>query len=148
MDAKEFIHVSFQMHRFHRAFMHQIDMGEFDMPLNRSHLRALVIMAEHEDSTMGQISKMLGLEKGSFTTLVESLISLGCVEKMASSTDKRKVHLRLTEKGRQVSRQVAAHFEQKVDAMLQLLTEQERGEFLAALETIQTIGQAMEQRQK
>lgn len=50
--------------------------------------------------TLGELAGAILCEQSSTTRLVDRLVAAGLVEKRAVSDDRRKVHVRLTEKGR------------------------------------------------
>lgn len=71
--------------------------------------------------TMNQLAALLELDKSSVSGLVDRAARRGLVERVASATDGRAVHVTLTRRGRALATRIAAEFEGDVDALLRPL---------------------------
>jgi DNA-binding MarR family transcriptional regulator len=76
-------------------------------PLGLTYPQYLVLgtLWEQDDRTIGAIADHLALESSTITPLVKRLEQSGFVTRHRNSTDERQVHVRLTEKGREVRAQ-------------------------------------------
>ncbi|NLM51823.1 MAG: MarR family transcriptional regulator [Firmicutes bacterium] len=86
--------------------------------LNESEEKTLMFLHKNEGSPMTEYSKKVGLSKGSFTGVVDRLVKKGLVKRASVSEDRRVYALILTERGKEVARdidrQFKAHIAQKV----------------------------------
>ena len=76
--------------------------------------------------TMHELARFLGLDKSSVTGLVDRAERRGLVARAPSTTDRRAVLVSLTDDGRSLVSQAAAHFEADVLALLSHLPSRER----------------------
>jgi len=76
--------------------------------------------------TMNELARFLGLDKSSVTGLVDRAERRGLVARIPSTTDRRAVLVSLTDDGRALVSQAAAHFEADVSALLSHLPPRER----------------------
>ncbi len=104
--------------------------------LNMSEEKTLMYIHKHEGGTMTEYSKRVGLARGSFTTVADSLEEKGLVGRVSGPDDRRKYALVLTEEGKKAAREIHCRFKEHVAASLDPLTGQELGDLERALETI------------
>ena len=84
-------------------FMHKVfhdfqpDSGALD--LNKTHLKALMIIYIDREPYMTRVCYHMNMEKGSLTPVIDRLIQMNLVERRRSLEDRRKVNLHLTEVG-------------------------------------------------
>ncbi len=97
---------------------------EHDTTLPRFDVLA-ALYRQTEPINMSQLSRLLLVSKGNATTVVDRLEKDGMARRVASTTDRRAVHVRLTPKGRRAFEAYAAGHEREVDAVLASLTEEE-----------------------
>ena len=82
------------------------------------------------------LSEEAGLEKGSLTPVVDSLEELGLVKRVRSQKDLRSFEIYPTVAGLRQAEIVESFFDSRIEKMLNGLTERERAEFTAALQTL------------
>ena len=85
-----------------RAFLHFSDEAMAEVGLTGTHYQALLILrasAEGEAVTINDLAQELFLKHNSTVGLVDRLAEGGLVVRKPSRTDRRKVELRLTERG-------------------------------------------------
>ena len=84
---------------FPKGLVHTEELvRDHQMPF--SHIQILVMLAK-EELSIGQISQRLGIAKPNITPLVDIMRDGGLVERVRSQTDRRIVHVRLLESGRE-----------------------------------------------
>lgn len=106
------------------------------LPINRTQTKVLMFIKHHQMNTMSQISKITGLEKGSFTTAADHLIKLGLIQRIRSETDKRVVSLELTQKGHILTEEMILHADIYIEQILNRLDTKEKEKFIDALDVM------------
>jgi DNA-binding MarR family transcriptional regulator len=114
--------------------------------LNISEKKTLIYIFKHGSGTMSECSKRVGLARGSFTAVADSLEEKGLVNRISGSDDRRKCILMLTKEGEKVAREINARFKQQVAARLARLSEEELGNLKKALETIAATAEKLSDR--
>ncbi len=114
------------------ALFHDIDTAELDLPVNWTQRRVLIVIERLPGVTMTQISRMSGLEKGSFTAVADKLIAMGLVKRERDPSDRRKIILRLTREGDEVTRKLIQNAESHLERKLSRLDDSERRELMDA----------------
>jgi DNA-binding MarR family transcriptional regulator len=103
-------------------FMHKVfhdfqpPSGELD--LNKTHLKALMIIYIENNPCMTTVCRHLNMEKGSLTPVIDRMVRMKLVERRGSPEDRRKVNLHLTELGTSL---VQAHLHRAHRHILQKL---------------------------
>lgn len=86
--------------------------------------------------TMNELAAQLGLDKSSTSGLVDRADRRGLVRRVASQVDRRSVRVRLTAEGRALHQRLSACLETDLDAMLEPLTDEQRGALAGVLRAI------------
>lgn len=106
--------------------------------LNISEEKTLMYIQKHEGGTMTEYSKRVGLARGSFTTVADSLVKKGLIERISGVGDRRKYTLVLTKKGRTIAQDINSQFKQHIATRLACLAEEDLDNLKNALEIIAT----------
>lgn len=114
--------------------------------LNYSEKRTLMYIYNHGGRTMTEYSKRVGLARGSFTTVADSLEDKGLVGRVPGADDRRKCMLVLTEAGKEAAREIDSRFKKHIAARLNCLTEEELEDLKNALVTIETTREKLRDR--
>ena len=77
------------VHHCMKQIMKPSHIGHEMYGLNKTQAHVLALVARHSENTMTQISQEIGLMKGSFTTVVDSLIEKGYLERVRSELDRQ-----------------------------------------------------------
>ena len=89
-----------------------------ELGINLTQERILMNVKNSINLSMVSISRSIGLEKGPFSKSVDKLEELDLLQRIRSSSDKRLVHLSLTEKGQfladEVEKSMESHFSEKI----------------------------------
>lgn len=101
----------------HKVF-HDIKRETKEYALNRTQMKALMIIHLENQPHMTHVCHHMNMEKGSLTPVIDSLIEMGLVERTRNHDDRRKVILSLTEKG---NRLVIEHLNEAHDHLLKKL---------------------------
>ncbi len=111
--------------RAHPMLMHHLMQG-YSQPvssvkLNHTQWKTLFILSFTEKLSMSQMCKSINLEKGSFTSVVDGLIEKELVCRIQDPSDRRKILLELTERGRELvikgKKKMGMHIQSKLDAL-------------------------------
>lgn len=93
--------------------------------VNRTDLRCLEVLMQHESAAPGLLSQELGLTTGSVTTMLDRLERLGYLTRSADPSDRRKVVVRITEEARRKAWELYGPFaEQGAQALRDYTPEQ------------------------
>jgi DNA-binding MarR family transcriptional regulator len=82
----------------HKVF-HDFQPGSGTLDLNRTHMKALMIIYIENNPYMTKVCYHMNMEKGSLTPVIDRLIQMNLVERRRNPEDRRKVNLHLTELG-------------------------------------------------
>lgn len=128
-----------------RAKAHMIKFIENKLVENKlfdiipSHGNILTALYEsNRKLTMKEISKKIGKDKSTVTSLVNRLINLGYVEKEKCSIDKRITYIGLTQKARDIEDTFNFISSQVKETAYSNFTEEEKQEFLRLLKKVST----------
>lgn len=97
----------FALHAASRAMT-----GAYREPLRRLEITypqylVLLLLWEQDEQTISELGDRLQLDSGTLSPLVRRLEVRGLVERMASTVDERRVHVRLTADGRRLGPEIA-----------------------------------------
>ena len=109
------------------------------MNLNQTHRRTLLFLNDVEETTMTELHKTIGLEKGSLTTVIDQLIEKELVERKGDKKDRRKVLISLTAKGREKVGILRMEIAGYIKNNLEKLPEIDRKRFYKAVEALDDI---------
>lgn len=92
------------MYFAYRSFTADPDRILAERGLGRAHHRALHFIAHRPDTTVKKLIGILGVSKQSLNRVLRDLVGEGLVESRIDAVDRRKRHLKLTQKGRSFER--------------------------------------------
>lgn len=107
--------------------------------INRTQERILMTVKYSQHLTMVTIARAIGLEKGPFSQSVDKLEELGLLNRHRSETDRRNVHLKLTEKGADLTTIIENSMERHFETSMNKLSNEEKRTFFQALDTLKKI---------
>lgn len=122
----------------HKMF-HDFVPDSLGLELNRTQIKALMVIHTEAEPHMTHMCHVMNLEKGSLTSVVDGLIELGLVERRRNPDDRRIVNVILTDSGKTLVdrhiRQAHAH----VLSKLSHLTAEERSVFEETVDVLHRI---------
>ena len=111
--------------------MHQLD------ELIPSHGNILTVLYENGDMLpLNEIARRIGRDKSTVTSLVNRLVELGYVEKVAGQQDRRVTFVRLTDRGNNLRTQFMEISDQVYETAYRGFSEEEKKQFLCLLKRI------------
>lgn len=111
------------------VFFASFDSSSLGHGLNKTQERVLMIVWHHDNPPMRVLSREAGLEKGSLTTVVDSLEALGLVTRERDEEDRRSLIVKTTPPGSRLAEGINALFRDHLDILFGQLTREERLEF-------------------
>jgi DNA-binding MarR family transcriptional regulator len=108
----------------HDRVTHRVDSAlhrEHDLSLTGFEALRRIAEAPGERATMGEVAEALGLSRAGVTSTVGRLVEQGLVVRERRPGDRRLLHARLTDAGRERARAAAATHDELVARLLTLL---------------------------
>lgn len=97
---------------------------------------AVVLHRRREPVTMTDLAEALGAPLSSATRMVDWLVSAGYAERLADPLDRRVVLVALTDAGRRLYQTISGFLEERVAALTDRLTREERATLAALLRKV------------
>ncbi len=93
---------------------------------------------------MNEISQQMGLAKSTVTRIVETMVRKGWIERTRDRGDHRRVHIRLTRKGKEMVAETERSSREYVKLILKHIPSERRHEVLESLRLmITSVGEAL-----
>lgn len=103
---------------------------------NKNQIMAIMIIGKAESITPTMLSKLINMEKGSLTTLIDSLVKKDYVQRLSDPNDRRKTLLSLTANGIKQMRITEEQSQKVFAAMITNLDESEIDEMHKSLKSL------------
>ena len=78
-----------------KNIFYSTDTSSLNLDINKTQEAILMAIKDHQNKSMKEISRFIGLEKSSYTRSVDILVEKGYLEREINKFDKRKIHLLL-----------------------------------------------------
>lgn len=120
-------------------FVHELKKGfrpHLDVKLNKKEVEVLSLVSRHPNSPMNKVGRIVGLERGSFTYLVDLLEAKGYVKRSEVDEDKRKKTLALTDAGSVIAEQIKEQHNIFIENKFVAYDEEERKELQGAIDVL------------
>ena len=124
--AVEIIRLGFWNHRVQNALAKEVNLPVYQLEC------ALLLYLDHPDSA-GSLAEKLGIRKSSLSKLLSALQERGLIERALGETDRRTERLTLTDAGIALVEQVQSRAEEIAIALLELLPEERRAQFISCV---------------
>lgn len=128
MDAINLLSKLDELSILRRRIIRSIDTSTLNLPVNTTQEHVLMAISKSPEKTMTELSMQVGLEKSSFTRVIDSLIDDGLVMRSYGIQDRRIINCVLTEKGKSVANQIDQLMEKHFEEILSGLTQEEKDE--------------------
>lgn len=126
-----------RFNRFYTRLIGALDEGHLESAYSLAEVRALYEIAHRPDATASEIGRDLGLDAGYLSRVLGRFAEHKLIEKVASTTDARRVQLRLSAKGKRLFEGLDARAREAVSALLAPLDEPARRRLVDAMRTIE-----------
>lgn len=124
--------------KFSRTIMHTFK-PEVEIDLKPKEYHLITMLMEKPNRPLHEYAHHIGLEKGSFTYLVQVLELKGLLTRLDDENDRRKKTLILTEKGKELAITLDEQFNAHINDKLSVLTRSERDKLDESFKTIKSI---------
>ena len=111
--------------------------GLYDV--NKTQLRALVVMRNYGEISMTELCAKLNIEKGSLTSMIDELSKKGYVYREKNLKDRRKYMIVITEEGKQIAADFTEKLSNDLEEKFFKLNTEDREKYLDAIETLETL---------
>lgn len=132
--------------RLHHVIVHKMNKTK-DIDLHKTQIMVLMILKENGPTNMHTLGKMVGMEKGSFTQVIDKLVALGYAERNRDLDDRRSVQVFLSQKGVEATDRIANHVNVQINKILSVLKKTEIEVLIEALKNIEEIVDKIEEKQ-
>ncbi len=109
---------------------------ELDEEITLPQLRVLAYLRRHPGSSLGDLARWRDVSLPTMSKMVRYLVKRGWVSRSMDPRNRRTLVLTLTPDGEAVYLRILAHLEQRVAAMVQTLSPEERAHVADALEQL------------
>ncbi|WP_175998392.1 MarR family winged helix-turn-helix transcriptional regulator [Burkholderia stabilis] len=133
---KNFLHtesVGFALAKARNLVASEMDAALKDLDITTQQMGVLLSLRVGSAATPFELSKLLGVDTGLMTRLLDKLESKGLVERSRSVSDRRVVNLALTETGQAVAAQIPEIAPKVLNARLRKFTKSEFDELCRLL---------------
>lgn len=115
------------------------DTSPLGLGINKTQERVLMMCHHHPLAQMSFLSREVGLERGSFTSVIDSLESAGLVERTRDANDGRAYAVRTTAEGKRIATKISTLFHAHVEETLDRLEAKDRSRFVRAIVELATL---------
>ncbi|AZR72726.1 hypothetical protein BBF96_04565 [Anoxybacter fermentans] len=123
-------------HLLHQNLLSDFKNIDFDTNLNKTQRRVLMFLYCDGKNTMTSLCKKTELQRGSMTSVIDSLEELGLVQRTRSKDDRRQFFISLTQKGVQTAEKLKETMNLYLKRKLEYLTDDELQLFIQALDQL------------
>lgn len=122
--------------QFVRKLFYEHDIAKLNLGINLTQTNIMMMIDETEGKSMSELSRLVGLEKSSFTRSIDYLADHGFIEKESSTEDRRKIYITLTQKGKAAVKGIKEDWNLHFAALLSVLSTEEKTEFSQAIHVV------------
>jgi DNA-binding MarR family transcriptional regulator len=127
--AVEIIRLGLWNHRLQNTLAKEVNLPVYQLEC------VLLLYLDHPDSA-GSLAEKLGILKSSLSKILSALQERGLIERALGDTDRRTERLTLTDAGIALVERVQSRAEEIAIALLELLPEERRSQFMGCVRTI------------
>lgn len=113
--------------------------------VNKTQLRALIIIKTNVAISMTALCNRLNIEKGSLTSMIDDLVEKGYVTRTKDISDKRKYLITITESGEVIASDFVEKLKLRLEEKLIKLTEEDMENYINAVKILEEIFDKYEQ---
>jgi len=128
--------------RFNRFYTRQIGVLEQSLlgtPFTLTQARVLYELAQHKQTTAGQVNVTLGLDPGYLSRILQGFADQGLITRNRSREDSRHVVLSLTAAGKRAFRQLDRRSRNQAAALLSRMPPEDCGRMLHGMQCVQQV---------
>ena len=126
--------IGFHLNKARNSLLLEMDSALRPLDINGQQMGILLALTRCMAGTPFEISKLLGIDSGLMTRMLDRLEEKGLLERSRSIDDRRVVNLTLTSKGRLVSAEIPSIAPEVLNERLKEFTPEEFDEFRRLLQ--------------
>ncbi|EKZ96997.1 MAG: MarR family transcriptional regulator [Burkholderiaceae bacterium] len=126
--------IGFHLNKARNSLLLEMDSALRPLDINGQQMGILLALTRGMAGTPFEISKLLGIDSGLMTRMLDRLEEKGLLERSRSIDDRRVVNLTLTSKGRLVSAEIPSIAPEVLNERLKAFTPEEFDEFRRLLQ--------------
>jgi len=126
--------IGFHLNRARNSLLTELDSALRPLDINGQQMGILLCLMRGVASTPFEISKVLGIDSGLMTRMLDKLEEKGVLERSRSIDDRRVVNLALTTKGRNIAEEIPTIAPEVLNQRLEGFTIEEFEEFRRLLQ--------------
>ncbi|MBV2234667.1 MAG: MarR family transcriptional regulator [Sterolibacterium sp.] len=100
--------IGYLVSRLSQTLGREIDRRMVELGLTDAQWKPLLLLQQGACTTAADISRMVGLDTGAVTRLLDRVEGKGLIRRVRSAADRRVINLELTDEGRRVANEVPA----------------------------------------
>lgn len=119
---------------FHKKFLLNLrKRSRFEPRVKKNQAKIINMLYQHDGLTSTEVGKMLDIEKGSLTTILDQLEEMGFIIRTVDTNDRRKILLSLTALGREQMEQTMNVYTDTLIDLFKDVNSEEMNKFLNSL---------------
>lgn len=119
---------------FHEKFLLNLrKQNEIEPGVKKNHRKIISILYHYDGLTSTEIGRMLDIEKGSLTTMIDQLEEMELVLRSADPSDRRRALLSLSPEGRQKMDHMMQKYAESLVELFKDVETEEKEEFINSL---------------
>ena len=136
MDKKNLLLSIGKLFCLRSVLYNSFDTTPLGVTLNPTQIQVLMFTWLYPEPTMLFLSREVGIEKGSLTSVTDTLEALGLVRRVRHANDRRSFIVRPTPEGVEMAEKLAKMFDSHLDSMFDVLSENDRKDFVQSASTL------------
>lgn len=122
---------------FHEKFISQFRVYYDAFPwMKKNHIKIVNTLSQHDYLTSTEIGKKLDIEKGSLTSLIDTLQEKGLVVRSHDLKDRRKSLISLSPEGQKMIQEMLSYHHARIDNILSGIGAEEAQQFMSDLRSV------------
>ena len=138
-DIKVVMDILKALFELKNSLIGDLDKQVHEQNINRSEFIALISISGNEKKSMSDLCRDVDLKSGSLTTLIDNLIEKGYVKREFDKSDRRKILVQLTIKGKNFTKIIKKSFEDNTFGKIEKLSAKDIKNLFEAVDIIKEI---------
>lgn len=118
------------LRRFERSLTAQLKDNSFCGGVTMAQCHALLEIEDQGKTTPGRLAKSIGLDKSTLSRTIDGLVNIGLVERTPHRSDRRSIHISLTDRGKNTSNLINLSNDDYYGRVFQIIQEEKREQVL------------------
>ncbi len=111
-------------------------LKDISKDLAKHHFMILKILQQQEKFYVTEIVQMLGITKSQMTTSVDKLLKLGYANRLADTSDRRKIYVSITKEGNKIAEKINTRIKERFNKDIKVLSQNELNDLEKGLKVL------------